>query len=86
VRVPVPSAPESKRILEYIPPEEIENAIKLIAQYALGISVESLIDETAKVFGFSPGGEKSRKRIYEIYRRLLWEKKLRCTDDVVTVT
>jgi hypothetical protein len=85
VRLPVPSVPESKRILEHIPPEEIENAIKLIAQYALGINVESLIVETAKVFGFSPGGEKSRKRIYDIYRRLLWEKKLRCTDDVVTV-
>jgi hypothetical protein len=86
VRLPVPSVPESKRILEHIPPEEIENAIKLIAQYALGISVESLIVETAKVFGFSHGGEKSRKRIYEIYKRLLWEKKLICTNDVVTVT
>jgi hypothetical protein len=86
VRLPVPSVPESKRIIEHIPPEEIENAIKLIAQYALGISVESLMVETAKVFGFSHGGEKSRKRIYEIYKRLLWEKKLRCTNDVVTVT
>jgi hypothetical protein len=86
VRLPVPSVPESKRIIEHIPPEEIENAIKLIAQYALGISAESLIAETVKVFGFSHGGEKSRKRIYEIYKRLLWEKKLRCTNDVVTVT
>jgi hypothetical protein len=86
VRVPVPSVPESKRIIEHIPPEEIENAIKLIAQYALGISVESLIVETAKVFGFNRAGEKSKKRIYEIYERLLWGKKLRCTKDVVTVT
>jgi hypothetical protein len=86
VRLPVSSVPESKRILEYIPPEEIENAMKLIARYALGISAESLIIETAKVFGFSHGGEKSRERIYEIYKRLLWEKKLRYTDDVVTVT
>jgi hypothetical protein len=86
VRLPVPSVPESKRIIGHIPPEEIENAIILIAQYALGISAESLIVETAKVFGFSHGGEKSRKRIYEIYKRLLWEKKLRCTNDVVTVT
>jgi len=85
VRVPVPGVPESKRILEHIPPEEIENAMKLIARYALGISAESLTVETAKVFGFSHGGEKSRKRIYEIYKRLLWEKKLSCTNDVVTV-
>jgi len=85
-RVPVLGVPESKRILEHIPPEEIENAMKLIARYALGISAESLIVETAKVFGFSHGGEKSRERIYEIYKRLLWEKKLSCTKDVVTVT
>jgi hypothetical protein len=85
-RVPVPSVPESKRMLEHIPPEEIENAMKLIAQYALGISAESLIVETAKVFGFSHGGEKSRERINEIYKRLLWEKKLSCTNDIVTVT
>ena len=86
VRVPVHGVPESKRTLEHIPPEEIENAMKLIAQYALGISAESLIIETAKVFGFSHGGEKSRKRIYAIYERLLWEKKLVCINDVVTVT
>ena len=86
VRVPVSGVPESKRAIEHIPPEEIENAMKLIAQYALGISVESLIVETSKVFGFSHGGEKSRKRIYDIYKRLLWDKKLNCINDIITVT
>ncbi len=86
VRVPVPSVPETKRAVEHIPPEEIANAMKLIAQYALGISVESLIVETAKVFGFTHGGEKSIERIDEIYKRLLVEKKLKCTNGVVTVT
>jgi hypothetical protein len=84
-RVPVPGVPESKRKLEHIPPEEIESAMKLIAQYALGISAESLIVETAKVFGFTRSGEKSRKRFSDIYKRLLWEKKLFCANDVVTV-
>jgi hypothetical protein len=59
--------------------------MKTIAQYALGISVESLIAESAKVFGFSHAGEKSRKRFSDIYKRLLWEKKLVCDNDVVTV-
>ena len=68
-----------------IPPEEIENAMKAIAQYALGISPESLIAETAKVFGFSHVGEKSRKRFFDIYKRMLWEKKLFCDNDLVTV-
>jgi hypothetical protein len=84
-RVPVPGVPESKRKPEHIPPEEIESAMKAIAQYALGISPESLIAETAKVFGFSHAGEKSRKRFSDIYKRLLWEKKLVCDNDLVTV-
>jgi hypothetical protein len=84
-RVPVPGVPESKRKPEYIPPEEIENAMRTVAQYALGISAESLIVETAKVFGFTRSGEKSRKRFSDIYKRLLWEKKLVCANDLVTV-
>ena len=84
-RVPDPEVPESKRDPEHIPPEEIEKAMKQIAQYALGISAESLITETAKVFGFNQAGEKSRKRFSDVYKRLLWEKKLVCTNDVVTV-
>jgi hypothetical protein len=84
-RVPVSGVPESKRKPEHIPPEEIEDAMKTIAQYALGISAASLIDETAKVFGFNRTGEKSRKRFSDVYKRLLWEKKLICDNDVVTV-
>jgi hypothetical protein len=84
-RTPVAGVPESKRRPEYIPPEEIENAMITIAQYALSISAESLIAETAKIFGFSRVGEKSRKRFSDIYKRLLWEKKLVCKNDLVTV-
>jgi hypothetical protein len=85
IRVPDPEVPETKRDPEHIPPEEIENAMKQIAQYALGISAESLVAETAKVFGFNQAGERSRKRFSDVYKRLLWEKKLVCTNDVVTV-
>jgi hypothetical protein len=84
-RVPVAGVPESKRKPEHIPPEEIEIAMKTVAQYALGISVESLITETAKVFGFNHIREKSRKRFSDMYKRLLWEKKLVCNNGLVTV-
>jgi hypothetical protein len=84
-RVPVPDVPESKRKLEHIPVEEIESAMETIAQYALGISAESLLVETAKVFGFTRAGEKSRKRFSDVYKRLLWEKKLVCDNGLVTV-
>jgi len=53
IRTPAVGIPESTRPPEYIPPEEIENAMKTITQYAVGISPESLINETAKVFGWS---------------------------------
>jgi hypothetical protein len=84
-RIPVPGVSESKRKPEHIPPEEIKNAMTTIARYALGISVESLIVETAKIFGFTHSGEKSRKRFSDIYKRLLWEKKLVCANALVTV-
>ena len=84
VRVPVPDVPESLRKPEYIPPEEIENAMRLVAQYALGISVESLIVETARVFGINHTGEKVRERVLEAYKKLLRERKLTCTNGIVT--
>ncbi|MEM2107882.1 MAG: DUF3320 domain-containing protein [Candidatus Bathyarchaeia archaeon] len=83
VRVPATEIPESKRALEHIPPEEIANAMLLVVQYALSISVDSLIVETAKVFGFNLVTEKSHRRLYEIYQRLLLEKKIVCINNVV---
>jgi hypothetical protein len=86
VRIPVPGVPESFRPPEHIPPEEIENAMKQIAQYALGISPESLITETARVFGFTHAGEKIKEPIRETYQKMLREKKLIVTNDTVTAS
>jgi hypothetical protein len=85
VRVPVPGVPESKRVPEHIPSEEIEKALIFIAKYALGISAESLLTETARVFGFNRMGVRIKERLNEVYKRLLWERKLVCINDVVTV-
>jgi hypothetical protein len=67
----------------HIPVGEIKHYLKTLAQYALGISDESLIVETAKIFGFKRAGEKSRKRFFDVYTRLLWEKKLFCDNGLV---
>ena len=85
VRVPVPSVPESVRSVEYIPPEEIENAMKLIAQYALSISFESLVVETGRVFGFTQMNEWTKEGFREVCRKLLRERKLVSADDVITI-
>ena len=84
IRVPVEDIPESKRKLEYIAPEEVESAMLLIAHYALGISDDSLVAETAKVFGLNHSGEKSKEYFNEILRRLVRDRKLAYKDHVIT--
>lgn len=86
IRIPVEGIPETKRKLEHLPPEEIEAVIKLIAQYALGISDESLVAETAKVFGFTHSTDKSKEYFNEILKRLIRERKLTLKDGVITLT
>jgi very-short-patch-repair endonuclease len=85
VRVPVPGIPESLRLPEHVPPEEIENAMKLVAQYALSISPESLIAETARVFGFTHPSEKTKERIRDVYNKMLRERKLINNNGSITV-
>jgi very-short-patch-repair endonuclease len=82
-RVPMQGVPESKRKAEYIPPEEVESAMKLVAQYALGISEDSLITETAKVFGLNRTGPGVEEVFSEVLKRLVRERKLICKDDGV---
>jgi hypothetical protein len=85
IRIPVDGISETKRKLEHLPPEEVETAMKLIAQYALGISDESLIAETAKVFGFNHSTDKSKEYFNEILKRLIRERKLATKDGVITL-
>jgi very-short-patch-repair endonuclease/DNA polymerase III delta prime subunit len=86
IRIPVDGIAETKRNLEYLPPEEVEAVMKLVAQYALGISDESLIAETAKVFGFNHSTDKSKEYFNEILKRLIQERKIAQKDGVITLT
>jgi very-short-patch-repair endonuclease len=73
VRVPVEGLPLSQRPSEQIPPEEIEKAIKTIAQYAMGIGPESLISQAMKVFGFNHSGELSKEPFFRVYKKMVQE-------------
>ena len=85
IRVPIQGVPESKRKPDYITPEEVASAMIMIAQYALGISDDSLIAETAKVFGLNHSGEEAKEIFSEVLKRLVRERKLvRKDDGVVT--
>ena len=84
IRVPVQGIPESKRKAQYIPPEEVEAAMKYVAQYAMGISDNSMITETARLFGLNHfPGEDAKQVFTEILKRLIRERKLVCRDDGV---
>ena len=50
-----------------------------------GLSEESLIAETAKVFGFTRSGKKIRKNIRDIYKKMLRERKLVLNEESVTI-
>jgi hypothetical protein len=84
IRVPLQGIPESKRKPNYIAPEEVESAMTIVAQYALGISDDSLIAETAKVFGINHSGDEAKEAFSEVLKRLVRERKLVCKDGVVT--
>ena len=83
IRVPMLGVPESKRKPDYIAPEEVASAMTLVAQYALGISDDSLIAETAKVFGINHSGDEAKAVFSEVLKRLVRERKLVCKDDGV---
>jgi hypothetical protein len=84
IRVPIQGIPESKRKAEYIAPEEVESAMQLVAQYALGISEDSLISETAKIFGLNHSGQDAKVVFSEILKRLLRDRKLVCKNEIIT--
>jgi len=83
IRIPTTGVPESKRKPQYISPEEVESAMRQVAQYALGISDESLIAETAKVFGVNHTGEEAKTVFSDVLKRLIRERKLFCNEDGV---
>ena len=70
VRVPVSYRQETYRDVAHIPSEEIQACMLLIIRHALGIGVDSLIKETANVFGFNRTGDRIRDRLIKECRAL----------------
>ena len=69
VRVPISHFSKTFRPIEYIPPEEIQNAMLLIVKNSFGINVESLIDATAELFGIKRKGGKIQNILHQIYEK-----------------
>ena len=63
VRVPMSQVQETYRDVAHIPPEEIQACMLLIIRHAVGIGADSLLKETASVFGFNRTGNRIRDRL-----------------------
>jgi len=85
VRTSVSGIPDSLRKPEYIPPEEIENAMELIVGHAISLSVDSLITETVQVFGFHRTGHQIQKELLNIYKKMVEKGRLVCKNNIVTL-
>ena len=85
VRVPVPQQPETIRDIEHISPEEIHAAMALIVRHAVGIGYESLLRETARLFGFNRLGDRIRGRLEQEFKTLKRKKRIAEVDGAVSL-
>ena len=82
--VPTPDSPDSKRDVEYIPPEEMAEMMKVLVRNLKGVGREALYRETLKQFGHSKlaGREKIMNRALKI---VLNDVGFRQEDDHISV-
>jgi hypothetical protein len=73
VRVPVDGVEGTFRPIGHIPQEEIKRAMVLVAGHSLGLGVESLLKETARLLGFKRLGNTIRTILQEVYETLTEE-------------
>jgi hypothetical protein len=83
IRVPVQGS--LKRDIEHISPEEIHAAMRLILQHDIGMSAESLINQSARLFGFSKTGSNIKQRLSREYQTLLEKGIITQNDNTVTL-
>jgi hypothetical protein len=58
VRVPDPNAPDTRRDIDEIPPEEIDLAIAHMREASAGLDDRQLVAQVARIFGFDRTGER----------------------------
>jgi hypothetical protein len=85
IRSPNSSDPDSFREIKHIPPEETHNAMLLIVRHVVGISLESLISETARLFGFNRVGTQIRERLLSESRFLHNQKVIEISNGLVSL-
>ena len=83
VRAPVEDNPEIRRQIQYIPFDEIYEAMLLVAKHSMGLSEKFLISETASLLGFKKVGSKIMQSLSNVYQKAVESGKLECDDGQV---
>jgi hypothetical protein len=81
VRIPVNGEQETVRDIEHISPEELQKAILLIVEHTFSLSIDSLIKETRKLFGFNHTGPNIQERLKSEIDSLITKGLLVTNDD-----
>ena len=82
----VPMREDDKRALDQICPEEIQDAMKAILKLAYGLTLEDLIAETARQFGFQRTGPKMRTILESNYETLFLAGTIKNSDGKIYLT
>jgi very-short-patch-repair endonuclease len=83
VRIAPPG--ESPRQIGHISPDEIGRAMLIIAEKAIGLTSEGLIDAAAKALGYARKGEKMLTCLNRALERLIKEGRVKLVDDKVRI-
>ena len=67
IKARIPKTENDSRTIDYICPEEIQDAIMTIIEFAYGLTLNDLIGEVARNFGFARTGPKIKQRIEDNY-------------------
>lgn len=87
VRIPEDDDPNAfPRPIDYIPPEEIKNAIILIVKQTIGgIDVDSLLTTTARIFRFDRTSTNIQNKLQSVYKKMIRAGELSQNDSLVTL-
>ena len=83
VRFPVENSYQTHRSIQHIPNEEMELAMKKIIKLGMSMEVDSLIDETARFYGFGKTGVQIREVLQDRVDELLRRGEFRMKDGYV---
>jgi len=85
IRTPGITNRDSFRLIEHIPIEEIQAAMFLILNHAVGINIENLLVETSKLFGFGRMTENIRSYLEKSYDNLLVDDLIDEKDGLISI-